>query len=43
VLELAGPDGRISFLDYMRFGVPLVLGTTVIGMALLLIEMHFRR
>ena len=41
VFELAGPDGRIGFLRFLRYGLVITLVTTILGMAVLLTEMHF--
>jgi len=40
VFELAGPDGRVGFLRFLKYGVVITLVTTAIGMAVLLLEMR---
>jgi Na+/H+ antiporter NhaD/arsenite permease-like protein len=40
VLELAGPDGRIGFGRFLKYGSLIVLATTALGFAVLLAEMQ---
>jgi Na+/H+ antiporter NhaD/arsenite permease-like protein len=39
VFELAGPDGRVGFLRFARYGAVLTAATTAAGLAILLAEM----
>ena len=40
VLELAGPDGHVGFFRFFRFGLLVTLGTTALGLAVLIFEMR---
>lgn len=41
VFELAGPDGRVGFWRFARYGAVLTLATTAAGLAILLAELRF--
>jgi Na+/H+ antiporter NhaD/arsenite permease-like protein len=40
VLELAGPDGHVGFLRFLKYGGVIVLATTGFGLTVLLVEMR---
>jgi Na+/H+ antiporter NhaD/arsenite permease-like protein len=41
VFELAGPEGRVGFLRFLRHGAIITVATTAIGFAVLLLEMSW--
>jgi Na+/H+ antiporter NhaD/arsenite permease-like protein len=40
VFELAGPDGRVSFFRFLRYGAVVTVATTALGFGVLLLEMQ---
>jgi Na+/H+ antiporter NhaD/arsenite permease-like protein len=40
VFELAGPDGAVGFWRFLRYGVVIAVGTTALGLAVLLLELR---
>ena len=40
VLELAGPDGKIGFMRFLRYGAVITLATILFGFGVLLLEMR---